>query len=248
MASILPDSWPLPDIFHQRMGERVGRQRAMYHDKNLLLILHEVPEPGVPERTGAFFWRSPDGKWKTNLSGAGLPALRELIGRYAAQVDALETSYAKANNSVELFPILRATTPLVRASKHVQQAMQSAREAVKEDRNIINLRDMAGEVERAAELLNDEAKNALEFDIAEAAEAQTRLNTDLAQAGQRLNLLAAMFLPLTAVASIFGMNLPSGLEGMWTPALFWIVLAVGLGVGFFLRGRLGETASTEDKG
>ena len=224
------------------MGEKVGRQRSMFHDNNLLLVLHEVPEPGVPERVGAFFWRSPEGTWKTNLSGAGLPALQDLIGRYAAQADALESSYANAKSSVQLFPILRATTPLVRASKHVHQAMQTARESVKEDRDIINLRDMAGEIERAAELLNDEAKTALEFDIAEAAEAQTRLNTELAQAGQRLNLLGAMFLPVTAIASIFGMNLPSGLEGTWIPALFWIVLAVGLAIGFLLRGRLG-TAS-----
>ncbi len=243
MASILPSSWPLPDIFHQRLGETVGRQRAMFHERHLLLVLHEVPEPGIPERVGVFFWRSPEGDWKTSLQGAGLPALRELIRRYAKRVDNLEAAYGDSKTAAALFPILRASTPIVRASKHVREVLQSAREAVREDRDIINLRDLAGEVERAADLLNEEAKNALEFDIAEAAQAQTKINAELAQAGQRLNLLAAMFLPLTAVASVFGMNLPSGLEKVLTPTLFWLVLLTGILVGFLIRNRLGGSTT-----
>ncbi|MEM6989029.1 MAG: CorA family divalent cation transporter [Myxococcota bacterium] len=241
MASILPSNWPLPEIFRQRLGETVGRQRAMFHEAHLLLVLHEVPEPGVPERVGVFFWRSPEGKWKTNLSGAGLPGLRELIRRYAARVDALEAAYGDATSAKALFPILRASTPIVRAAKHVREVLQSARESVRSDRDIINLRDLAGEVERAAELLNEEAKTALEFDIAEAAQEATRINSELAEAGQRLNLLAAMFLPLTAVASVFGMNLPSGLEKVLTPTLFWLVLLAGIFVGYVIRNRLGGT-------
>ncbi len=230
--------WEVPSIFRQRLGTTVGRQRLMEHDGHLLLILHEVPEPGVPERQGLFFWRDPSGHWKTNVRGQGLPTLRALVGRYVQRVDLLESAFAEADAAQKLFPVLRAINPIVRACKHVHQVIQATREALPKDREIIDIRDLAGEVVRAAELLEAEARTALEFDIAENAETQATLNRQLAMVGQRLNLLAAMFLPLTAVASVFGMNLPSGLEGAAQPMLFWVVLAVGIGMGLVVRGRL----------
>lgn len=215
----------------------------MAHEGHLLLILHEVPEPGVPERQGIFFWRDPAGKWSTNVRGNGLPELRALVTRYIERVDALESAFAAANSVERLFPVLRAATPIERASKHMHEVLQAAREAQRQDRDIINIRDLAGEVVRAAELLNAEARTALEFDIAESAESQAKANRALAEAGQRLNLLAAVFLPLTAVASVFGMNLPSGLEGVANPMLFWVVLVVGIGVGLLVRGGLNRESS-----
>lgn len=248
MTSILPSMWAVPEIFHQRLGTIVGRQRMMEHDGHILLILHEVPEPGVPERQGIFFWRDPRGHWETTVRGQGLPELRALVGRYAARVDALESAYADARSARRLFPVLRAITPIVRAAKHLHQVVQSAREASGQDRRIIDIRDAAGEVQRAAELLNAEARTALEFDIAENAETQATLNHRLAMTGQRLNLLAAMFLPLTAIASVFGMNLESGLGQALSPALFWIVLAVGIGIGLLVRGRLDVAEDAEGQG
>ena len=238
MSSILPSVWNIPEIFHQRLGAKVGRQRLMAHEGHLLLILHEVPEPGVPERQGVFFWREPGGKWHTNVRGNGLPELKALVGRYIARVDALESAYADAKSVDRLFPVLRAITPIVRSVKHAHEVVQAAREAVRDDRDIINVRDLTGEVVRAAELLNAEARTALEFDIAESAEDQAKANRALAEAGQRLNLLAAVFLPLTAVASVFGMNLESGLEHVAKPVLFWAVLVVGIVVGLLVRGGL----------
>ena len=47
-------------------------------------------------------------------------------------------------------------------------------------------------------------------------------------------MLVALFLPLTAFASVFGMNLPSGLESS-SSALFWVVLFGGLTLGLVLR-------------
>lgn len=45
--------------------------------------------------------------------------------------------------------------------------------------------------------------------------------------------MAAVFLPLTAVASVFGMNLRSGLEE--SPAwIFWLVLVGGIAAGLFV--------------
>src|SRR5687768_162403 len=65
-AKIIPSSWELPNIFHGRLGEAAGRQRAMVHDGHLLLILHDVPEPGVPERVAVLFWRNPQGVWRSS--------------------------------------------------------------------------------------------------------------------------------------------------------------------------------------
>lgn len=210
----------------------------MAHEGHLLLILHELPEPGVPERQGIFFWRDPAGKWKTSVRGNGVAELHALVNRYIERVDALESAFSEVTSVERLFPVLRAATPIVRSSKQLHEVLQAAREAQRKDRDIINVRDLAGEVVRAAELLNAEARTALEFDIAESAEAQAKANRALAEAGQRLNLLAAVFLPLTAVASVFGMNLPSGLETVANPMLFWVVLVVGIAVGLLVRGGL----------
>jgi hypothetical protein len=243
--SILPSVWEVPELFRQRLGTSVGRQRMMAHEGHLLLVLHEVPEAGVPERKGVLFWRDPKGEWKTNERGSGKAALRELLQRYATRVDELEAAYAAASTATTLFPVLRAVSPIVRASKHLHETLQAAREQVKLDKEIINARDAAGEVERAAELLATEAKNALESEIAEAAETQARLNGELAQTGARLNMLAAIFLPLTAVGSLFGMNLPHGLESIAGPMTFWIIAIGGLLLGLVIRGSLSKRTPVE---
>jgi hypothetical protein len=54
------------------MGDAAGRQRAMVHDGHLLLVLHDVPEAGRPERLARLFWREPTGQWKAAGQGAGV--------------------------------------------------------------------------------------------------------------------------------------------------------------------------------
>jgi Mg2+ and Co2+ transporter CorA len=65
------------------------------------------------------------------------------------------------------------------------------------------------------------------------------------QTGHRLNILAAIFFPLTAIASLFGMNLRSGLEASPT-WVFWVVFLAGIVVGMVVRewalGNLGKRA------
>jgi Mg2+ and Co2+ transporter CorA len=208
----------------------------MAHDGHILLVLHEVPQFSDSTRKGLLFWRRPNGEWQCNLDGEGLEELKGLVQRYARRVDELEEAYDKSNGVRSLFLVLRGIAPMIRATKHVHEVLQGARENVREDRDIINLRDVAGEVERAAELLNLEARTALDFDIAEHAEAQAQVNARLAVLGQRLNVLAGIFLPMTALASVFGMNLLSGLETVASPFLFWAVLVIGsvLGVAVWM--------------
>jgi hypothetical protein len=90
--------------------------------------------------------------------------------------------------------------------------LQAAREAIREDRDIIDLRDWAYQVERGFALLYTDSKNALDYSIAKRAEEEAKLSRQAVQTGHRLNILAAIFFPLTAIASLFGMNIRSGLE------------------------------------
>jgi hypothetical protein len=61
--SLIPAVWDVPQRFRQRMGERIGRQRAMFDDGHLLLVLHAPPGPDDEERIGRLFWGLPDGIW-----------------------------------------------------------------------------------------------------------------------------------------------------------------------------------------
>lgn len=219
-------------MFHDRLGHEAGAQRAMFHDGHLLIILHEVPEPGDPERTGLFFWRNPDGVWKTSARGAGFSAITSLLDRYGRQVDVLEAGADKADEIDALFEVLRHVSPLRRAANNLAKALQQAREAVG-GRDLIGQRDRAFELVRGCELVMQDAKHALDYAMARQAEVQAHADRQTARAAERLNHLAAIFLPLTLVASLFGMNLPSGLETT-SVAPFWAVVAGGLLVGFIV--------------
>ena len=62
------------------------------------------------------------------------------------RIDKLEADLATASLASQLLPILRGAAPLVRATKHVHQVLQVARETVRDDKRLISLRDRAGEI------------------------------------------------------------------------------------------------------
>jgi Mg2+ and Co2+ transporter CorA len=82
-----------------------------------------------------------------------------------------------------------------------------------------------------------DAKNALEYLETKAQEEQTVLARKTMDAQHRLNLIAALFFPVTALGSIFGTNLRTGLEGQ-APVLFWILFFSAFGIGFLVRGSV----------
>ncbi len=231
---LLPHEWNVPRAFSDRLGDSVGRQRAMAADGHLLLVLHKVPQPGVPEREGVLFWRDPQGQWATSGRGEGIGALRRHVEDFAAAVDRLESAYEEANDAESFWHVIEGIVPLHRSVTHLHSVLQSAREAVSQDRDLITLRDRAGEVERAADLLHTDALNGINYTLARRSEELARSSHELSQAGHRINLLAAVFLPLTAVASAFGTNLRSGLEPHG-PLVFWIMLAAAIALGFAVR-------------
>jgi len=237
MASLIPSSWNTPERFRERLGARAGRQRAMVEEGHLLLVLHKVPEPDRDDRDAVFFWRAPDGQWKAS-GGGGLGALKEHVATYEKTVDALEERLHRARSASDYFDILREAAPIARAARNLHKTLQEARDALSKERELILLRDQAYDVDREAELLHADARNGLDFTIAKRGEEQARLSEDIAEKGHRLNLLAAMFFPITALGSLLGMNLASGLEQYRAPWLFWGVAGMAFLLGFMLRSSL----------
>ncbi len=232
---IIPSTRQLPAEIASRFGEKTGRQRLMEHDGHLLLVLHKVPDSESTEREGALFWRQPDGNRECTEKGNGLNGLRNHVEAYAKPVEELDDLLDTTRDARGLFKILSDIAPLLRSTKHLHQVLQATREAAKNDRDVITLRDQAGDIERTADLLRLEAKNTLEFDIALRAEEQAARSEEISALGHRLNMLAALFLPVTAVSSILGVNIPIGVENWLTPTRFWILTALCIAFGLLLQ-------------
>ncbi len=237
MRSLIPHDWSVPNRFRARLGERVGRQRHMFEDGHLLLVLHEPPKEGEDERRPRLFWRAPDGTWKSNGLGSGVQALRTHLKQFEDALEALEQTAQSARLADEWFALLRKLAPLHRTARNLHSALQGAREAV-DDRELITARDHAGDIERGFELLYTQAKNGLDYTVARRAEEHAEAQSHAALESHRLNLIAAIFLPIAAVTSVFGMNLPHGLESIRHPGLFWVVAASSFLLGFWLKSVL----------
>ena len=232
---ILPPTWNLPDALRARLGHSTfGRQRALVEEGHLLLVLHRPPSPDTSKREGVLFWRTTAGDWQFSRGGPGPGGLKRHLQDYAELEAKLSVQYDLADNSTALFMLIEALTPLVRAVRSQHAALQSAREALKGDAFLIEMRDRAYELERGFDLLLEDARNALSYRTARDGEEQARVSREALRASHRLNVVAALFLPLTAITSVFGMNLPHGIEAK-SSILFWLVFAGGLALGFLIR-------------
>ncbi len=233
--SPLPSMWAVPQVFRDRFGDRVGKQRLMVADGHLLLVLHDPPQPEQMGREGRFFWRAADGAWSSNGLGSGVHALKKQLDNYTQALAALEDAEERAELADDYFDILQDLTPLARAARNMHDVLQEAREAEADDRNLIVCRDAAYAIQRTADLLQADTKNGLECDIARRAEEEAKSSREMARAAHRLNTLAALFFPIVTFASIFGMNLQSGLEQAYGPWLFWAAAAAGIVGGIVLK-------------
>lgn len=236
--SPLPDIWKVPQLFRTRLGERVGRQRAMFADGHLLLVLHAVPKPDEDQRVARLFWRAPDGSWQSNKLGPGIKALQKHLNDYAEVLERLEEAEEQGQRADDFLAVLHENGPLQRAARNLYTTLQEARQFVPEDRDVLICRDRAYAIHRAAELLQNDTRNDLDADIARRAEQQAEHSHKIALAGHRLNLMAAAFLPIATLASVFGMNLDHGLHPTLAPWPFWAVLAAGIFLGLLLRASL----------
>jgi hypothetical protein len=235
MSKLLPVQWNVPAIFRSRLGVQAGRQRTMTHDGHLLVILHTVPEPGELSRKAAIFWRMPEGEWKSTGEAKGnIFALRTHVDAFTKAAESLEIRVDGAKSAADYFSVLRDLGPFLRTARGLHKALQEARDA-STDADVISLRDQAGEVERCAELLHEDAKNGLDYTIAHRSEEQAARAQTISRSGHRLNRLAAVFLPVSAIGGAFSMKFASGLEDVHSPWVFWAFFASAFLLGFVIR-------------
>ncbi len=239
MANLLPEAWEVPPKIRARVGASAGRQRAIVEDAHLLIVLHDVPGEDDVDRRARLFWRAPDGRWRaTGTGGDGLPAMKALLESYLGATVKIEEQVDAAKRAEDYFDVLTAAAPLLRAARSMAKALQEARDGIGPDKDVIAVRDRAGDVERRLELAQADAKNGLDYVIAKRGEEQALLTARVAEQTRRLNLIAAVFLPVTAIAGIFGMNLMSGLEDAVAPVPFWIIVVAAFGLGFLVKGTI----------
>lgn len=240
MSNPIPHNWDVPQVFRDRFGTRAGRQRVMHTDGHLLIVLHEVPDPDEPgERSAKLFWRKPDGSWRSTGSGAtNIAPLRAHVESFDAAAEKLEDKVERAAKARDWFEVLHATAPLMRTARNLSKTLQEARELAKADKELIALRDQAQEVERAAELIHGHARDGLDFTVARNAEDNAIATQHVIESSHRLNLITAMFLPITALGTVLGMNLVHGFETWHKPYTFWIVAGVAIVVGLVVRASL----------
>lgn len=238
--SPIPHHWQVPAEFRERMGTHAGRQRTMIADGHALIVLHDMPDPETPERRDAkLFWRTPDGKWSSSGGGpATIAPLRAHVEAYVEAATRLESLGDDARSADDWFALVSASSPMLRSARNMHRALQEARDAVKLDKSLISVRDLAGDAERAFELIHDHAKEGLEYTIAKQAEQQGKDGQHMLEAAHRLNMIAAVFLPVTAVATLLGMNLRHGLEDFPAPWTFWVTLALTFVLGLWIKASM----------
>jgi hypothetical protein len=241
----LPAEFILPADLLDQLSNRSGCQRCIVGDSGqLLLVLHDVPKSGVPERKASFFWY--DGQRWHSAEGPGLQGLVHLLDDYAKVIDQLEAIIDDADTAKEIFDLIRQAGPLARSSRNLYHALLDAAAKFPKDRDVRTARDRAHENERAADLLYADARVTLEFIRAERAEEQAKSSDRLARLGFRLNLLAGFFLPLVALGGLMGMNvnLPNfAMNGFWM--IFLGGLLFGVIILFIVGYKTGESSEEE---
>lgn len=240
MASPIPHNWEVPQIFRDRFGTRAGRQRVMAADGHILIVLHELPDVRDPDTVNAkVYWRKPDGTWKSQGSGAtNIAALRAHVETFVAAIDALEHRAAKAVRAKDWFDIMHASQPLYRMARNQSATLAEARDLAKLDKELIGVRDTAQENERSIELITHHARAGLDYTIAANAEATVKSTEHVVESQHRLNMIAATFLPITAISALLSMNLKHGFESYHAPYAFWIVAGSAFLLGLIVRAML----------
>ncbi len=228
MKTIVPDTWKIPSQIRDRFGDSAGRQRAMTANGHLVLVLHQPPgQNSSRDRSARIVWRDPSGAWAWNSDGCTSQLLKKHVSEFAEHAENFENEIQAATCADDYFQILKSVSPLQRTSRNLHAALQQARDMIPDDREIIAARDAAGDVERAFELLYIDAKNGLDYTVAQKTEQQSQRSYEMAVSAHRLNVLASVFFPITALSSIFAMNYSLGPESVLNTSLFWGVIGFG---------------------
>ena len=161
--------------------------------------------------------------------------MKVLVKAYRDRLTKLDVELDVADCLEVIHDVIDEAAPVARAGRHVQQVLSELRKALPDDLDILSIRDLAVEVDRAGDLLIQDAKSTLDFMIAKSSAAQAVEAGKSAKEAQKLNRLAALFFPLMTIAAVFGMNPPKDIAN--SPSI-WIVCGVGLMLGFAVRDSL----------
>jgi len=237
MRKIVPDYWRLPDSLRFKLGERAGRQRALFEQGHSILVLHKVPRDHERGRHAAVFWRNPEGEWRCDPGTDSIQSLAAHVEAYAEALEELDDRVEEARRATEYFEILNRARPLLRATRNMNAAIGQLREqcGATAEPELLAVRDRAYEVERLADGVAAAAENGMDFMVAQHAEETADISVRIASQSHRLNLLAAVCLPVTALGAILGMNLTSGLEQLPQPTAFWAIVLAAFALGYYLR-------------
>jgi hypothetical protein len=232
-TNLLPADWDVPQKLRARLGTSAGRQRLIHEDGHLLLVLHAPPGADDTYRRGRFFWRDRNGNWSAAPKSEHIANLDQHLNEYRTAIEKLEQDEDAARDARDYFDLLDRLAPLTRSTRNMYETLQEARETVRDDRELIVARDLAYELNRRADLLQQDAQSGLDFAVAWQAEQQAEASHQMAVATHRLNLLVAFFFPIATATAIFGANLRHGLEG-WDERLGPLPLIAIIGVGLVI--------------
>jgi Mg2+ and Co2+ transporter CorA len=240
LKTVIPKAWNIPQIFKNRLGQDVGRQRLMSEEGHLLAVVHEMPkkeDKGI--RKPVLFWVNDSEDWKSMPRSGGKSAMKQHVQDYLDKALALDLQLEKmGGESVEdIHEVIDSATPLLRAVRNMASVMKDLRIALPNDRDVLAIRDMSVEAERATDLLLADAKSSLDFLIAKNASRQAIEAQKAANEARKLNRLAALFFPLVTLASLFGINAPR--EVFSYPGTVWVII-IGLLLGIILWLLLGK--------
>src|SRR3569832_404722 len=102
---ITPAGWNLPEPIRARLGQKtIGRQRIIFEEGHLLIVLHKAPTAADAEREGVLFWRTPDGNWKWTR-GVGGAALAAHVQSYMDREATLSSAFDQAGDAQALYEL-----------------------------------------------------------------------------------------------------------------------------------------------
>jgi hypothetical protein len=219
----------------------------MQAEGQLLIVAHMLPEHDETNRRGVLFWRDAAGEWKCSNGDPGRVALGMHMDRYSKRLDAFEQQEAAAMKADDYLPLLEGLAPIVRANRNFLEALEEARKAVPDARELIDYRDRAYDLSRQADLLYEDSKNSMDVAIVRRADEQARSTHQMMVAGHRLNVLAALFFPFATLGALFGTTLTDNWSWSQSPAPFILFVMVSLLGGFVLTMFVTQGTRAKDR-
>lgn len=228
---------PPPFVLRQ-IGTTSRRQRFFKFSEGWILVLHRLPGAGAgEERRSVYRYAEGDGPVVHDPEGL---SLEEVLGEYRDRLESFEDRLEEALSLSELIEERRMLFPVGRALRNACRAIEDAEIGLLGRRLFLVSRELASELLRKLEILESDLAADIETLQSELAAAHARATEKLEAKNRYLNTLVALFLPLTALTSAFGMNFASGMstENPWN---FWLVILAGvlgsLGLAWWLRRR-----------